>query len=77
MTLGMTNSYGVGGFAAGGGGGQTGAGTSFYGTNVGTPSGTTQMDMNAHTLGITTDGTKSGIIADTSNFQNMLYCIKF
>ena len=24
-----------------------------------------------------TDATKSGIIADTSNFQNMLYCIRF
>lgn len=28
-------------------------------------------------LRLTTDSTKSGIIADTSNFQNMLYCIRF
>ena len=46
-----------------------------YGTNIGTHSGS--ASNNVGTYGITTDGTKSGIIADTSNFQNMLYCIRF
>lgn len=46
-----------------------------YGANIGTHSGSVSNDVG--TYGITTDGTKSGIIADTSNFQNMLYCIKY
>lgn len=30
-----------------------------------------------HSLGITTDGTKSGMIADISNYQDIIWCIKY
>ena len=30
-----------------------------------------------NTIGLTTDSTKSGIIADISNYQDIMWCIKY
>lgn len=51
--------------------------TSKYNTNV-TSSGTgISITGMVGVLGITTDPTKSGMVADMSNFQNVLYCIRY
>ena len=43
---------------------------------VSTITGTPNIPVNT-AVKISSDQTKSGIIADTTDFQNMLYCIRF
>lgn len=82
MTMGMTNgtsNYGlqVGNQTSGAyHQNQMTVATSRYGSAAGTGFDSGAAGLN-QTIGLTTDGTKSGIIANITNFQNLSYCIKY
>lgn len=52
-------------------------GTNWYDTQAGTSSSAGTTPANNISLGITTDGTKSGIVADFSQYTTVLMCIKY
>lgn len=51
--------------------------TGKYGTNASPEVTNVTITGMVGTLGVTPDGSKSGMIADISNFQNALYCIRY
>lgn len=75
-TLGLTNGTQNAGMNASSQNWNLGNYQGTYGTNVGFTS-FSGNSLGSKTVGITTDGTKSGIVADVSDFQEIVFVIKY